>query len=374
MIYLDYSATTPVSYDVLESYIRATRDFPGNANSIHGLGTKSKALMNASIKQIAETFGVMEDELTFTSSATEANNFALIGVALANERKGKHIIVSQLEHPGIYAICNYLETQGFIVDYVKNTSDGLVDFDDLKRLIKEDTILVSIASVNSETGVRQPLKMIRQVIRKGNPNTIFHSDMTQALGKVPVNLHDVDLATFSAHKIYGPKGIGLLYASNRVSIKPLLYGSGKSNMLNPGTAPLPLIVSFAKAIRLCVNDLDKRESFIKRLNDRLIENLSTYENVMINHSKMCIPHILNISLKGIKAETFLHALEEYDIYISTNTACSSGNFSTSIMALYNDRERASSTLRISLSYLTTTDEITRFIDAFAEVYKRLSLN
>ncbi len=374
MIYLDYSATTPVSYDVLESYIRATRDFPGNANSIHGLGTKSKALMNASIKQIAETFGVMEDELTFTSSATEANNFALIGVALANERKGKHIIVSQLEHPGIYAICNYLETQGFIVDYVKNTSDGLVDFDDLKRLIKEDTILVSIASVNSETGVRQPLKMIRQVIRKGNPNTIFHSDMTQALGKVPVNLHDVDLATFSAHKIYGPKGIGLLYASNRVSIKPLLYGSGKSNMLNPGTPPLPLIVSFAKAIRLCVNDLDKRESFIKRLNDRLIENLSTYENVMINHSKMCIPHILNISLKGIKAETFLHALEEYDIYISTNTACSSGNFSTSIMALYNDRERASSTLRISLSYLTTTDEITRFIDAFAEVYKRLSLN
>lgn len=374
MIYLDYSATTPVSYDVLESYIRATRDFPGNANSIHGLGTKSKALMNASIKQIAETFGVMEDELTFTSSATEANNFALIGVAFANERKGKHIIVSQLEHPGIYAICNYLETQGFIVDYVKNTSDGLVDFDDLKRLIKEDTILVSIASVNSETGVRQPLKMIRQVIRKGNPNTIFHSDMTQALGKVPVNLHDVDLATFSAHKIYGPKGIGLLYASNRVSIKPLLYGSGKSNMLNPGTPPLPLIVSFAKAIRLCVNDLDKRESFIKRLNDRLIENLSTYENVMINHSKMCIPHILNISLKGIKAETFLHALEEYDIYISTNTACSSGNFSTSIMALYNDRERASSTLRISLSYLTTTDEITRFLDAFAEVYKRLSLN
>lgn len=373
MIYLDYSATTPVSYDVLESYIRATKDFPGNPNSIHSLGVKSKALMNSAVKQISEIFNVLESELTFTSGATMSNNLALIGTSLANMKYGNHIIVSKLEHPSIYDICKYLESLGFEISYVNNTSDGLVDFDDLKKKVRDDTILVSICAVNSETGVRQPLKMIRQVIKKENPHTYLHSDMTQALGKVPVNFHDVDLASCSAHKIYGPKGIGLFYKNSRVPFTPVLYGSGHTNLLNPGTPPLPLIVAFAKAIRLATNDLDKRENFIKRLNDKIVSTLETYDGVFINHSKICIPHILNISFESIKAETFLHALEEYEIYLSTNTACSSGELSTSVMALYNDKKRASSTLRISLSYLTTTDEINKFLSCFRLVYEKLSL-
>ena len=372
MIYLDYSATTPVSYDVLESYIRATKDFPGNPNSLHSLGVKSKALMNSAIKQIAEIFNVLESEITFTSGATEANNFALIGTCLANLKLGNHLIVSKLEHPSIYKICDYLETIGFEISYVDNNEDGLIDFEELKRKMRKDTILVSICAVNSETGVRQPLKMIRQVIRKENSRTYFHSDMTQALGKVPVNLHDVDLASASAHKIFGPKGIGFFYKSSHVPFKPIIYGSGKVNLFNPGTPPLPLIVAFAKAIRLATIDLEKRENFVRRLNDRIVQDLKKYDGVLINQSKICIPHILNISLLEIKAETFLHALEEYEIYVSTNTACSSGELSTSVMALYGDKKRASSTLRISLSYLTTTDEINKFLMYFKIVYEKLS--
>ncbi len=373
MIYLDYSATTPVNYDVLESYIRSTRDFSGNPNSLHSLGVKSKALMNSAIKQISDIFNVLESELTFTSGATMANNLAIIGSCLANMKQGNHVIVSKLEHPSIYSICNYLESIGFEISYVDNDEDGLINFDDLKRKIRPDTILVSIVAVNSETGARQPLKMIRQIIKKENSQTLFHSDMTQALGKIPVSFHDVDLASLSAHKIYGPKGIGLLYKNSRVSLTPLLYGSGSVNLLNPGTPPVPLIVSFSKAIRLATVDLDKRENFIKRLNDRVIEELKQYDDIKINHSKICIPHILNISLMNIKAETFLHALEEYEIYVSTNTACASGEISTSVMAMYQDVRRASSTLRISFSHLTTTDEINKFLTYFRMIYQKLSL-
>jgi len=373
MIYLDYSATTPVSYDVLESYIRATKDFSGNPNSLHSLGVKSKTLMNSAIKQISDSFNVLESEITFTEGATMANNIALIGTSLANMKIGNHIIVSKLEHPSIYKICNYLESIGFEISYVDNKEDGLIDFEDLKRKMRSDTILVSICAVNSETGVRQPLKMIRQIIKKENSQTFLHSDMTQALGKVSVNFHDVDLASVTAHKIYGPKGIGLLYKNSRVPLTPLLYGSGDVNKLNPGTPPVPLIVAFAKSIRLATTDLDKRENFVRRLNDKIVEELKKYDDVKINRTKICIPHILNISLDNIKAETFLHALEEYEIYISTNTACSSGEFSTSVMALYNDKKRASSTLRISLSYLTTTDEVNKFLACFKLVHQKLSL-
>jgi len=372
MIYLDYSATTPVSFEVLDSYTRTTKEFIGNANSIHSLGIKSKDLLNSATKQIADLFSVMESEITYTSGATESNNLALIGVALAYHKVGKHIIVSKLEHPSIYKICDYLESIGFEISYVNNDSDGLVDFEHLKKLVRPDTILVSICAVNSETGVRQPLKMIRQIIKKENNNTILHSDITQAIGKISINFHDIDLASMSAHKIYGPKGIGLLYKSERVKLTPLLYGSGKSNEIHPGTPALPLIVSFSKAIRIALTDLDKREHFIERLNEKIVKDLEKYPNILINKTKYSIPHILNISLMNIKPETFIHAMEEQEVYLSTNTACSSGDLSTSVMAIYNDKQRASSTIRISLSYMTTTDEINKFLNYFKNCYEKLN--
>ena len=372
MIYLDYSATTPILFDVLESYNKASRDYIGNANSIHSLGAKSRALLNSATKQISELLDIKEDEIVYTSGATESNNMAIKGICYAYQNRGKHIIVSKLEHPSIYSICDYLETLGFKVSYVNNTNEGLIDIDDLKNKIKEDTILVSICAVNSEMGIRQPLKTLRQIIKKENPNTFFHSDMTQALGKVGINLKDVDLASFSAHKIFGPKGIGLLYKKEGVNLIPLIHGSGKSNNLNPGTPPLPLIVAFSKAMRIALNDLSRKENFVKGLNEKIEKDLRHYPNIKINKTKYTIPHMLNISLMNIKPETFVHAMEDHEVYLSTNTACASGELSTSVMAVYNDLQRAKTTIRISISYQTTTDDINKFLTYFHGEYQRLS--
>ncbi len=372
MIYLDYSATTPVLAEVLESYNKATRDYMGNVNSIHALGVKSKVLYNSATKQICDLFDIKEDELIYTSGATESNNMALKGVALAYQNRGKHIIVSKLEHPSIYKICEFLETQGFEIDYVENDNEGLIDFDDLKKKIRPDTILVSVCAVNSEVGIRQPLKTIKMIIKKENSETIFHSDITQAVGKVAVNLHDVDLASMSGHKIFGPKGIGFLYKSSKVRLIPLIHGSGKVNDLRAGTPMLPLVVALSKAIRIALKDLEKKEEKITKLNERICDNLSKYDGVVINKTKYSIPHILNISLVNIRPETFIHAMEDEEIYLSTNTACSSGDLSSSVMAIYNDKARATSTIRISLSYVTTNEEISKFLNIFKSKYQELN--
>lgn len=371
MIYLDYSATTPVSYEVFDTISKVTKEFIGNANSLHALGLKSSNLLESATKQIAEIFNINTSEIVYTSGATEANNMALIGTAMAHHKKGKHIIVSKLEHPSIYAICDYLKSIGFEISYVNNDADGLIDFDDLKRKIRDDTILVSICAVNSETGIRQPLKIIRQIIKKENVATIFHSDVTQAMGKVPVNFHDVDLASMSAHKIFGPKGIGFLYKSSMVKITPIKYGSGKTNEHNPGTPPLPLIAALSKAIRISQTDLEKRERFVNLLNEKIVASLEKYPNIVINKTKYSIPQILNISIMDVMPEVMLHALDKYEVYLSTNTACASGEVSHSIMAIYNDLKRAKHTLRISLSYVTTTEEVNKFIKIFGEVYDSL---
>lgn len=372
MIYLDYSATTPVSFEVLDTFNRTTKDFIGNPNSLHKLGTKSNELITSATKQIADICNIMPREVVYTSNATEANNLALIGVMMKNHHQGKHLIVSKLEHPSIYKICDYLESIGFEVSYVDNDEEGLINFDHLKKLVRPDTVLVSVCAVNSETGVRQPLKMIRQIIKKENNNTLLHSDFTQAIGKVPVNFNDVDLASLSGHKIFAPKGIGMLYRNEKVKIQPIIYGSSKTNDLHPGTPAVALITSFAKALRIALTDLEKKERFVTRLNEKLVKEFSIHKDIQINQTKYSIPHILNISLNNIKPETFIHALEEKDIYVGTNTACSSGDLSTSVMAIYNDKKRATSTIRISISHITTSDEINQFINAFNIVYNNLN--
>jgi len=372
MIYLDYSSTTPVSYEVLESYNKATKDYIGNAHSLHVQGIKSKELLTSATTQICDLFNIKTNEIIYTSGATESNNMALKGIALAYENRGNHIIVSKLEHPSIYAICEYLETIGFDISYVNSTQEGLIDFDDLKRKIRPETILVSICAVNSEMGIRQPLKTIRQIVKKENNMTFFHSDITQGIGKVPINFHDLDLASVSAHKFFGPKGIGVLYKSEKVSLTPLIHGSSKSSDLRPGTPALPLVVAMSKAIRIALTDLDKRESYVSRLNEKIVTTLNKYPTIKINKTNYSIPHILNISLMSIKPETFIRALEKHEVYIGTNTACSSSDLSTSVMAVYNDPKRSVTTIRICISYITTNDEINRFLNYFKSVYEKLS--
>ena len=369
MIYLDYSATTPVLPEVLDSYNKVTTEYFGNPNSLHSLGLKSKDLLESATKQVSELLNIDINEFSFTSGATESNNIALIGYAIANKMRGNHIIVSKLEHPSIYSIVDYLESIGFKISYVNNTEEGVIDFDDLKQKMNEDTILVSICAVNSETGVRQPLRTIKQVINKYNSNIVLHSDITQALGKIALNFNDFDMASASGHKIFAPKGIGLFYKKKRIKCQKLLYGADAS--YHPGTPALPLIVSFAKALRISLHEIDKKYEIVNKWNDKIIKKLSQYKNIKINHSKYAIPHILNISLMDIKPETFIHALERHEIYVSSNTACSSGKLSTSVMALYNDKLRASTTIRISISCLTKLEEINVFLNTFDGVYEKL---
>ena len=370
MVYLDYSATTPVLPEVLDSYNKVTEEYFGNPNSLHSLGVKSHELLESANKQMCDLLKIKEDEFFYTSGATESNNLAIIGAALTYKRYGNRILVSTMEHPSVYGICKHLEKLGFIIDYVNVTNEGVIDFDDLKNKVTKDTILVSICAVNSEVGVRQPLKTVRQVIRKNNENCILHSDMTQAIGKVNINVNDADLATISSHKIYGPKGIGLLYKTRGLVLTPLLYGHDDS--LVPGTPALPLIVSFAKALRLALKDITKKEETVKKHYDKIVEHLSNnYPNVIINSSKYCIPHILNISLMDIKPETFIHALEKDEVYVSSNTACSKGKKSESVYQMTHDDKRSETTIRISISPYTLPSEITEFLESFDKHYNEL---
>ena len=369
MVYLDYSATTPVDKDVLESFNTVIKDYYGNPNSLHSLGVKSRELLTSARKQICDILKINDNELIFTSGATESNNMALIGVCLSRKRFGNHIIVSKLEHPSIYGICSYLESIGFEISYVGVDSDGVVDLENLKKLVTDKTILVSICGVNSETGVRQPLRTIKQVVKKENKDCYIHSDLTQGLGKIKINLDDVDLASFSSHKIYAPRGLGILYKKDGINVKPILYGAESG--FNIGTPPLALIVSYAKALRLAYSNTNEKEEIINECVNVLESGLKKYDRVKLNRSKYTINQIYSISLMDIRSETFIHAMERHNIFISSNTACSSAKPSSSVMAIYNDKVRASTTIRISISHLTTVKEIETFLDVFDEEYNTL---
>lgn len=373
MIYLDYSATTPVNKEVLASFSKAAMEYPGNPNSLHKLGLESNKLIEASTKQIAKILGVKENEIIYTSGSSESNNLAIKGIADKYKNRGKHIITTNFEHSSIYGPISYLQKDGFDVDFVKTLDNGLVDLEDLERLIRDDTILVTICSVNSEIGVRQPIEQIKKIVKE-HEKCFLHVDMTQSIGKEKISLDDIDLISFSAHKFYGLKGIGCLIKKERIALEPIIHGGKSTTIYRSGTPCLPLIVSLAKALRLAYENFDEKYEHVKELNSYLKKELSRYDLVHINSNDYCIPHILNISILNVKPETMQHALEEYDIYISTKTACSSKeNISRAVLALTNDKERAASSVRISLSYLTTKEECDEFLKAFDKCYKELTV-
>lgn len=368
MTYLDYSTTTPISLDALDTYVKVSKEYYAINNANYELGNKSQEYLNSVTKEISNMFNIMEREIIYTSSGTEANNMALIGVALERHNKGRHIITSKLEHPSIYKICDYLESIGFEISYVDNDEDGLVNFDDLKRLVREDTILVSICAVSYDTGVRQPLKMLRQIIKKENEQTLFHSDLTQAIGKTTVNFRDIDLGSVSAHKFYGPKGIGFLYKNDAVKLAPLLYGDGKNSLSFGSVIPLNLIASMKDALKICLKDLDKREKYINLLNERVVSKLSHIEGIKINKTKYSIPYIISISLDYVNAFSLACALAQKDICVNV---VKPGEISSGVMAIYNDLNRSKSVIRISLSHMTTVLEINRFLEVFEVEYRKL---
>lgn len=373
MTYLDYSATTPVNIDVLNAFIEVSKNYIGNPNSLHKLGVVANELIAASTKQIANLLNIKETEIIYTSGASESNNTALKGIALKYKNRGNRIITTEFEHSSIYGPLTYLQKEGFIVDFVKTNKDGLVDIEALKKMMSDDVILVSIGAVNSEIGIRQPIEEIGELLQQ-YPKCYFHVDMTQALGKINIDLKNIDLASFSAHKIYGIKGIGMLYKKDSIVLEPLVHGGKSTTIFRSGTPATALIVSFAKAIRLALTEIDKKYDYIANLNSTIKNALKDINNIFINSNAYSIPNILNISVIGIKPETMLHALEEYEIYISTQTACSTGTISKAVYSLTKDEERAKSSIRISLSSLTTIEEIEYFIKCFKECVQKLTIN
>ena len=372
MIYLVYSATTKTDEEVLDTFIKCSKEFIGNPNSLHILGVKSKNMIDKATTQIANLLNVKENEIIYTSGSSESNNLAIKGICEKYKNRGKHIITTPLEHSSIYGPMDYLKENGFKIDYVKIDPNGQVDLENLKELMSDNTILVSICLVNSEIGIYQQLDKIIEVVRK-YPKCFIHSDITQAVGKINIDISNIDLVSFSAHKFYGVKGIGCLIKKEKIELTPLIHGGKSTTIYRSGTPCLPLIVSMSKALRLALENINEKEKYVKELNNYLKEKLDNYDKVKINSNEYSIPHILNISIIGVKPETMLHALESKEIYVSTQSACSDTNSkSKAVYALTNDINRANSSIRISLSYLTTKEEIDEFIKCFDICYKELT--
>ncbi len=372
MIYFDNSATTMVDDRVLDTFNKVCINYPGNSNSIHSLGVKSKELEDYATSKIASLLGVKSSEVIYTSGASESNNMVLKGVASRYKSRGNHIITSYLEHSSVLETCKYLEEKGFVIDYVKVKEDGLIDLDNLRELMNDKTILISISYIDSELGIKQNIKEISKIVRE-YPKCYFHVDATQAVGKVKVDFRDIDFLSMSGHKIFGMKGIGLLLKKDSIVIDNLIHGGKSSTSYRSGTPALPLICSLMKALEIIIPKVEENYDYVDILNKRIMNNLMKYDGVHINSTENSIPYIINFSVKDIKPETFIHAMEDYDIYISTRSACSTSDVSKAVDSIYHDKTRASHSIRVSLSYKNTIEEVDRFNEVFDIVYNRLIL-
>lgn len=370
MVYLDYAATTPPDKRVIESFDKTSIDYFANANSLHDEGIKSKRLMEAAVSQVASLLHVKDDEVIFTSGATEANNLAIFGVINKYKSRGKTIITTKLEHSSVIEPLKYLEKNGYNIKYAPLDNNGHVILDKLKEMIDDDVILISICEVNSEIGIIEDVDNIGKML-KDYPRVIFHVDGTGAVGKKHLNLENIDLYSFSAHKFYGLKGVGVLIKKDNISLIPILHGGKSQTEFRAGTPALPLMVSTARALKLVQEDLDINIDYVKKLSNKLKEKLTNIESVSINSDEYSLPNIINISVVGIKSETLLHALSEDEIYVSTKTACSSDDYSEGVLEITKDMEKAKSSLRISISHLTKENELDFFVTKLEEKIKKL---
>ena len=371
MVYLDYVASSPVDREVLEIFYKITDKYYANPNSNHKLGLEAKELIDSSTKHISSYLKVLPEEIIYTSGATEANNLAIKGVCERYKNFGKHIIVSSLEHSSIMSSLTYLQEQGFEIDLLEVDKNGIVKIDELKKLIRSDTILVSVSAVDSEIGIRQPIEEIGKIL-KDYPNIIFHSDCTQAIGKIHIDLTDVDLATINPHKFYGLNGFGALIKKKHVSLKPLIHGGKSTTIYRSGTPVTANVVAFDKALEIALNKLDERFNYVEGLNREVRNFLEKYENVKINSTEKSIPFMINFSINGVKADDFVKKLEEHEVYISAKTSCCPLHTPSKLVyALTHDKNNALSSLRISFSHLTTKEELQEFYKAFDICYKEV---
>ena len=363
--YLDNSATTQVCEEAAQAAYRMMRENYSNPSSLHRLGIQAETAVEEARRIIADSLSVDAKNIIFTSGGTEANNTVLFGAADALKRRGSRIIVSAVEHSSVYESAKRLSDMGYDVQYAPVGGDGVVDTDALKALLTDKTILVSVMTVNNETGAVQPIGRIAKLVHKSCPDALFHTDAVQAYGKMPLKPKKlgVDLMSISAHKIHGAKGCGALYIRDGARLTPLLYGGEQQKKLRPGTESAPLIAAFGAAAHACAApDSSRNTDHIKALNAYTLERLNAIEEVSINSPADALPCIINISVQGIRSETMLHHLESKDVYVSSSSACAKGRRSYVLEAMGLSDERIDSSLRISFSRYNTKEDIDALIE------------
>ena len=376
-VYLDNSATTKPFDSVLDIMNKVYLEAYGNPSSKHQKGLDAETYLKSAKEIIAKNLKANINEILITSGGTESDNTALIGVANAMKRKGKRLITSRIEHPAILQTMKYLETLGFEIVYLPVDKDGIVDIDYLRKSLTHDTILVSIMHTNNEIGAVEPIEEIGEIIKKYDKDIVFHVDAVQGYGKnkiIPKKMN-IDLMSVSAHKIHGPKGIGFLYIREGVRILPFIHGGGQQGNMRSGTENVPAIVGMAEAVRRIYDNFDVEISKLTELKMFLIKGLEKIEDVTINgrHNHETAPHIISASVRGVRAEVLLHALEEKGVYVSSKSACASNKntVSDTLSAINLNRDLLDSTIRISLSVFNTKEELEYTLNVLNEAIPEL---
>ncbi|HHG7569502.1 TPA: cysteine desulfurase family protein [Streptococcus pneumoniae] len=375
MIYFDNSATTKPYPEALETYVQVASKILGNPSSLHRLGDQATRILDASRQQIADLIGKKSDEIFFTSGGTEGDNWVIKGVAFEKAQFGKHIIVSAIEHPAVKESALWLKSQGFEVDFSPVDKKGLVDVEALAGLIQPDTILVSIMAVNNEIGSIQPIEAISEFLAD-KPTISFHVDAVQALAKIPTEKYlteRVDCATFSSHKFHGVRGVGFVYIKSGKKITPLLTGGGQERDYRSTTENVAGIAATAKALRLSMEKLDIFRSKTGQMKAVIHQALLNYPDIFVfSDEEDFAPHILTFGIKGVRGEVIVHAFEDYDIFISTTSACSSkaGKPAGTLIAMGVDKDKAKSAVRLSLDLENDMSQVEQFLTKLKLIYNQ----
>lgn len=376
-IYLDNSATTRVYPEVAELMTKVMCEDYGNPSSMHNKGMESENYVKKAKAAFAKILKVEEKEIFFTSGGTESDNLAIIGCAMANQRAGKHLITSKIEHPAVLESMKYLESQGFEITYLGTDKYGVVDPEDVKKALRSDTILVSIMHTNNEIGAVQRISDIGVIIKEYNKNILFHVDAVQGFGKAKIlpKKMNIDLLSVSSHKIHGPKGMGVLYIADKTKIHSISYGGGQQKGLRNGTENVPGIAGMSLAASKIYENLDEELDVLYSLKERFTEGVKELEDIIVNGpiGKNGAPHIVSVSFRGVRAEVLLHALEDRGIFVSAGSACASNHpaISETLKAIGVDKDLLDSTIRFSFSVFTTKEEIDETIKALKELLPML---
>ena len=368
MIYLDYSANTPVSPRVLQSFTDAAARYVGNPNSNHPAGLAAKAAIDEATARIAAALGVQPDEIIYTSGASESNNTAIRGILHASRHIGRHVLTTPLEHPSVSGCLTAAMERGYEIDMLSVGRDGRIDPEEVRSLLRPDTVLVAMTAVDSELGTVQPVREVARVLR-GVAHCCLHVDATQAIGKLPFSFDEVDTVSFAPHKFGGIVGSGVLFKRHGLAIEPLIYGGTSTTLYRSGTPAAALAVSNEKAVCAAIGGMEDNTAIVRGHNARLRDFFARYPKVQLNSPDDAIPHILNLSVEGVRGTSFQQALAAAGICVSVKSACAvEGTPSRAVMAVSRDRKRALSSFRISLSHLTTADELLEFEAVFHRLY------